>query len=272
MSHDPQDDALLDALAGIAREARADEPDPRWDALAADDLSAEDQAALRALVGEDDALHSAFAPIDEMRRAGFVDAMLSELDASSAEPQHAVPTPAMQAPAKIIPFRQSFLGRAITIAAPIALAAGLAWVVLAPGAARPVPGYSIEATGGLKTVRSHGPESGPVIIAPGVRIDWVISPDTAVEGPIGLTAYLTRDGGSRHWPLSPTITPAGAVRITGDLTSLGLASVPPGRWTAVFSVGRPDALLGNMPPADPPDDAGWRRLTLELDLRKSAQP
>lgn len=262
-------DELLDALAEVARGERAAEPeDARWDALAADALCAEDLAALEALAAEDDstaATFEAFRPIDAGRKAGIVDAMLTELARSnSAAPPDAVPTGA-----KIIPFRRSFLGRAVTIGVPLALAAGLALFALRPAAVAPVPGYSLEIAGGQQAMRGDTPTGTPPTLAPGVRLELVLSPDTRVRGPgaLGVRGFLLRDGQAQPWSPAAEITEAGAVRLAGDLVGLGLADVPPGAYTAVLAVGRVDALPSEAPQADPPPDAGWRRLSTPLVIK-----
>jgi hypothetical protein len=270
------DDELLEALAEVARGERAVElEDARWDALAADELSAEDRAALETWGDEDELAalaFEAFRPVDEGRKAAFVDAMLAELGstATDATPdvQSAQPEPVRTTGAKIIPFRRSFLGRGLLIGAPLALAAALAVFLLRPGAAVPVPGYSLEVTGGLHTVRGDEVPKGPPTVGPGVRLELVLSPDTRVTGPVAARGFLVRDGEARPWALTPEITEAGAIRLAGDAAALGLTDVPAGHWTAIIAVGRPDALPKTAPIADPADDAGWRRLVTPLELRK----
>ena len=82
-----EDDELMEALGAAARERREEEPDARWDALAAGELGEDERAALREAAearGEDvEALEAAFGALGEEAEEGFAAAILAGAGAAS---------------------------------------------------------------------------------------------------------------------------------------------------------------------------------------------
>jgi hypothetical protein len=245
------DDELLKALAAAAQAERA--RDPRYDALADDDLSEEDRAALAAL-GDDEAM-TAFAPLDEAARERFAAAALTAMGASAAAPE--------PEGAKILPFRKTWAGRVLTFAVPLAAAAALAFVLLRPGPEGPgLPDYRLDATAGERTLRSAEPAPADVPrYGPGSRIELVLRPSTAAQGPVTVRGFLNRGGELQPWAVTPEVSPEGAIRIAGPVEEL-LPDVT-GEVELLLAVGRPEALpdAGEVLTATP---KGWRLLRYRL--------
>ncbi len=244
------DDELLEALAAAARAERA--RDPRYDALADDALSEEDRAALAAL-GDDEAM-TVFTPLGDAAKARFADAALGALGAQAP--------PASGA--KVLPFRRTWVGRALTFAVPLAAAAALAFILLRPAAEGPgLPEYRLDATAGERTLRSADPAPADVPrYGPGSRIELVLRPSTAAQGPVAVRAFLNRGGELQPWAVTPEVSPEGAVRIAGPVEKL-LPEVT-GEVEILLAVGRPEALPDARDVLTAPP-AGWRLLRYRLE-------
>jgi hypothetical protein len=168
--------------------------------------------------------------------------------------------------------------RWVAIAAPLAVAAGLALVLGLPArnpAFPPLPAYDVSALGGLKEVRGGVTAApGATATAPTERVardtDLTIRlrPATAVDGPLAVRAFLAAEGGAPAQELSASVdlAPSGAAEIH---VRPG-ASAPAGRATVRVLVGRPDDVRAATP-ADatgaPADASGRRWLTVPVDVQ-----
>ena len=167
----------------------------------------------------------------------------------------------------------------MAIAAPLAVAAGLALVLGLPSrhspAFSPLPAYDVSALGGLKEVRGGGPVPAPGATAPTERVarDTELTirlrPATAVDGALAVRAFLIAEVGASTQELVANVdlAPSGAAEIH---VRPGV-SAPAGRATVRVLVGRPDDVRAATP-ADAtgsPTDGGARRwLTVPIDVMK----
>jgi hypothetical protein len=169
--------------------------------------------------------------------------------------------------------------RWVAIAAPLAVAAGLALVLGLPSrhspAFSPLPAYDVSALGGLKEVRGGGAVPAPSANAPTERVardtDLTIRlrPATAVDGALAVRAFLIAEVGASTQELvaSVDLAPSGAAEIH---VRPG-ASAPAGRATVRVLVGRPDDVRAATPAdaaGSPTDGSARRWLTVPIDVIK----
>ena len=264
-------DELLQQLANLAREDRDEELarlDERWDRLAAGDLSAAEETALRALgVSEPLARRAweAFRPLG----ADFHQRVTGEVRrAAGAEaPPVAAAAPAPQA--RVLG-RGRRWSRQATGWLTAAAAAALILVVLRPGpqAWSSLPAYDLQLAPGVQELRGAPvPETAGAVpdFAPGSRFELVLRPERAVSGEVAARAFLAREGEPpAPWHVPVEVAPSGAVRLSGVLgQDLDLA---PGSWHLWLAVGRP----GHLPAAEDLATAGEWHL-MEASFRVLAQ-
>ncbi|EYF00260.1 hypothetical protein [Chondromyces apiculatus] len=257
-----KDDDLLRALGRAARE---DDllADPRWDALAAGELSEREVEALKALSrGDPEALGAfeAFEPVAaEVREAAAARAraMLQERpvgsvgsvgaeDAGGARGARGT-RGARGAEVVRLPGRRKLLASVLAGAAAMA-AAAVVWVMAGSGARDGLPVYALAVLGGEQTERHGGPPEaeGPPRIGPGSRLEIVLRPVTPAQVPVAVRGFLVSGGdvaagGGRPWEPPVEISAEGSVRIAGSREAL-FPGVAPGEITLVLAVGRPEAL------------------------------
>jgi hypothetical protein len=242
MSEDP----LLRELGRLAQEEKEAEDarrDERWDRLAAGTLSAEEDAALRALAATSPAAreaYEAFRPLGADFQARVVGALESELRraAAAAEPR--------EARSRLLPFRPATWRLAGWLGAAAVAASGLFLVVRGPAAPPPLPLYSAKLSGGIQTLRgASSPAAGPQLFAPGSRLKLVVSPEYPVAGEVEARALLARGAEIVPWPLAPRpdISVQGAVLLQGTIGED--IRLPPGPSRVWIVVG----LQGKIPPA-----------------------
>ena len=222
------DDHWQRELAQVSREQREEELrrlDERWDRLSRGELSPEEDAELRALAETSEearAAYEAFRPLGPGFHASVVRAVRKQ---------------GLPSPAKLLPFRRRSLIGWSAAAAAVAAAAS---VILLLRPLAPLPGYSLEVTGGVRAWRGEEPTEA-LALAPGDRFQVIVRPQTAVSDAPRLEALcvLTRSGELRVLEARSEIDPAGgAVKMEGSLDR----GVPPGRWTLWAVVGRPGKL------------------------------
>ena len=169
--------------------------------------------------------------------------------------------------------------RWVAIAAPIAVAAGLALVFGLPSrhtpAFPPLPAYDVSALGGLKEMRGGGavPAAGATApterVARDTELTLRLRPATAVDGALAVRAFLVAEVGASTQELAARVdlAPSGAAEIH---VRPG-ASAAVGRATVRLLVGRPDDVRAATP-ADatgtPADGSGRRWLTVPVDVVK----
>ncbi|HEX3531769.1 MAG TPA: hypothetical protein VH988_32310 [Thermoanaerobaculia bacterium] len=224
------DDRWLRELARVANdEQQAGEArlDGRWDRLSAGDLSAEEEAALRAEAAtseEGRAAYEAFRPLGPEFQARVVQALR---DRSAG---------------RVLPFRRRARQLGGWLVGVAAAAAVLVLVFRGPGALPPLPGYTLVPSGGVQSLRGERPNAFGTLV-PGSTFDLVLQPETAVSGPVEARYFLERGGELRPWPV-----PKGAMQSSGDgvLKVHGMVGgaivIPPGDWTLWAVVGRPRSL------------------------------
>jgi hypothetical protein len=242
MSEDP----LLRELGRLAQEeneAEAARRDERWDRLAAGTLSAEEEAALRALAATSPAVreaYEAFRPLGAGFQARVVEALESELQrpAPSVEPR--------EPRSRLLPFRPATRRFAGWLAAATVAATGLLLVVRGPARMPPLPLYSAQLSGGIRTLRGGpGPATGPQLFAPGSRLSLVVRPEHPVAGEVEARALLARGDDIVSWQPAPRleISAHGVVRLQGTIgEEIRLQPGPSRVWIVV---GR----RGKIPPA-----------------------
>jgi hypothetical protein len=239
------DDAWSHELARMAREEQEAERarlDDRWDRLSAGDLTAEEEAELRALAAESEegrAAYEAFRPLGPDFQARVVQALQAQKAAETPAPPAAVGEEPPAGPTrKILSFPR---GRARRISgwSAVAAAAAAVLVVVLHRPPPPLPGYRVELVGGYPAQR--GPAAPPpAVFALGSPFELTLRPDTAVVGKVAVLGCLEGGGTSRPWKAPLTITDERLVKVAGTVgPEVALA---PGDWTLRFAVGRPGDL------------------------------
>jgi len=259
---DQEDDPLLTAVGALAREEAARQPDAATladlDRLAAGELPAPDHARLvGALPRETVAL---FEPLDAGFRARATKTALDGLGLAPSAPAPGPPRPAAVLP---MPARPAARHRLLFVALPLVAAAGVALWVMRPAPPPVLSDYTLEIVGGEAVTRAERTPTAVPTVGPGSRLTLQMRPSREAAAPVVAEAWLVRGGTLRRWPVTPEVSPTGAVRITGTWESLGLAEVEPGEWEALLVVAAP----GHLPDDDevgatltepPPADAPWR--------------
>ncbi len=215
------DEDLLQALGEVARDEAGEPFDARWDAMAADELSDEDRAALEALAAGDPELADApeaFAPLDDAAKERITDSILLVLE------QEKAPAPVLKFPTR----------RVLLVAAPLAAAAALLFMLLPRGA--DLPAYGLDASKGEMSVRGSGPAAEVPIYKQGTRLDLILRPATKVQGGAQLRTFVKQAGAVRDWNIPHEVAPGGAFRIAGAAETL----LPqPGDYELIFAIGPP---------------------------------
>jgi hypothetical protein len=241
MSEDP----LLRELGRLAQEEKEAEDarrDERWDRLAAGTLSAEEDAALRALAATSLAAreaYEAFRPLGADFQARVVEKLAGEL--RRGEPEAWPPEPR----SRLLPFRPASWGFAGWLGAAAVAASGLLLVVRGPATMPPLPLYSAELKGEIRTQRgAPGPAAGPQQFGPGSRLSLVVRPEHPVVGEVEARALLARS--AENVPCRPAAPAAPAPRL--DISAGGVVQLqgtigedirlPPGRGRVWIVVGR----------------------------------
>jgi hypothetical protein len=232
------DDHWQRELAQVNRDQQEEERrrlDERWDRLSHGELSADEEAELRALAETSEEAHEAyeaFRPLGPDFQASVVRAIQTQGLAPKTEPA------STERPAKLLPFRRRFVWSAVAAVA----AAACVVVLLRPPA--PLPGYSSpKVSRGVSAFRGEDSES--TVLAPGDRFQVIVRPETAVSRGSRLEAlcFLARGGDLRVVDIESEIDPGGSVKMNGSLER----DIPPGTWTLWAVVGR----RGKLPdPAD----------------------
>jgi len=224
------DEKWLRELAQVANEdQQAGEArlDSRWDRLSAGDLSAEEEAALRAEAAaseEGRAAYEAFRPLGPEFQARVVQTLRNR----SAR--------------RVVPFRRRAEQLGGWLVGMAAAAAVLFLMLRSPGSLPPLPEYTAVPSGGVQTLRGAPPQALGTLL-PGSTFDLILRPGTAVSGPVEARYFLARGGEVRPWPV-----PKGAMQSSGDgvLRIHGMVGgaivIPPGGWTLWAVVGRPRSL------------------------------
>ncbi len=248
------EDKLLEQLADVARRRGVDEPDPRWDELAAGRLGDDERHRLLAEDPDSDRKVTAFEPLSN----DFKDGIKAQIGASVAA-NAAVPD--IPAPGKS---RSPWYG-----ALAASLLAAIAVLTLLPrgGDAPPLPGYSSTLRGGA-VMRSEG--EGPAVLQPGERIELILTPATRVDTPLAARAFVSVDERLEAIDLpAPEWSPFGAARIVATLGED--LNLPAGDSVLIVAVGSPGALPGESGVAQrldgpAPADTPWQMLQFPLRL------
>lgn len=266
------DDKLLEGIARAARdEAAADPLDPRWDKLAAGELSDAERRALRETQADDalaERADTAFAPLDAGERAALAAAAAAALGAAgnsmagdAREASAAEATgPDGTAGNNVVPLRRHPLRSpwALGLAASAVIAIGvvLSGDLLSPRAG-PLPSYSYDLRG---TAGMRSDEDGPVSVRSGEAFTLTLTPASALDAPARVRLFV--DDGARLIPLEGAqieMADSGAARITAPTAALGLGDV-----TVVAIIGR-----GDWPDRDAVrrgGNAAWRAVTVPLTV------
>ena len=140
-----------------------------------------------------------------------------------------------------------------------------------------MPAYEVSVQGSLKASRTavSAPTDGLVRVRPGRRFTLDLQPETTVDEPVEVRAFLGRDGAWRPWAIEPQIAPGGAVRIAARVGK-GFPAES-GRWQVAVMVGRrgavPDAgKLTSTPGAGTPEAAPWVLLRVEIEVEPIPLP
>jgi len=143
------------------------------------------------------------------------------------------------------------------VAWPLAAAALIAFVSVAyrgvlpwgPGAAvveGDLPSYSLRVEGGTRSLRSSEAPEGPLLLAPGNRLQLILTPQEAVPFPIQARAFLSDGEGWRK--LGPgllEVSAQGAVRLEAVIGEN--LSLPPGPGRLLLVTGTEEALAASLP-------------------------
>lgn len=256
-------DKLLRELGRVARERQqAESRDERWESLTQGTLSEDERRALEELARQEPSAaeaHEAYRPLDAAARERIAARLEQQL---AAEPAPEKPPAAVLVPRR--PWR-----RLVPALAALAAAAAVLLLVL-PRQAPPLPGYALSLSS-EQAVRAGTPEPEVPRLGPGSQLDVLLRPETAVEGPVDVRAFLIRRGEARSWTPPLERSPEGAVRIRGPVEAL--LPVPPGEWTLAIAVGRPgtlpespDEVRARVEEGRAPEAGAWRLLTRKFLL------
>jgi hypothetical protein len=249
--------------------------------------AAEDHGAERLLAGlravaREEATALASAPIDASaplsadERGEIAALLLGTPGGARKDPKAKTNAPAEAGVASLAEARLR-RRRWLTVAVPLAAAAGLA-LVLGPLSSNrtrfePLPDYDVTAEGGLKTVRGGDPNGGgaatiarPERIGRDTELVVHARPATAVDGPLALRAFAIQGGVARELAAQVELAPSGAAEVR---VRPGAATVQAGRITLLILIGRVDDVRAATlveAAASPADANGRRWLTLLLDL------
>jgi hypothetical protein len=290
------EDLLLRELGHLAKEESEAEDasrDERWDRLAAGTLGAEEEAALRALAATSPAereAYEAFRPLGADFQARVVDALAGELQRTAPAVEAREPR------ARLLPFRHltpRFAGWLAAAAAAAVAAAGLLLVVRGPAAMPPLPLYSAELSGGIRTLRgAPGPAAGPQLFAPGSRLSLVVRPERPVAGEVEARSFLARGAEivplqqSPQAPQAPQAPPAppaprldisaaGVVRLQGTIgEEIRLRPGPSRVWIVVGRRGKIPAAgeLAAALRAGRTHDRHWQAVSADLSVADRPLP
>jgi hypothetical protein len=251
-----------DLVLKLGQHARA-EPDPAgaddpaWERLANGQLTAAEDAELRLRAASDPrvaALYEAYRPLEASTKDRIARSALEQLQP--------------------VRRRTAWWRRAAFVAAPMAAAAAIAVLLTRapapPGAGTALPTYALLVTGGDRTTRSgSAPDSAPIELHRGSRLEIVLRPATPASSAVVVSAFLVRGSEARAWTVPMERSTDGAVRIAGEAGAL--LAVPAGTWDLAFVVGRDGAVT-----ADPSEVAraaqggggahAWQLLQLRIEL------
>ncbi len=257
MRDDDENDALASALADHARADR--EADPRWQALAEGRASA---AEAEALAREDPARFERYRPFEDADDDALLDGALGALAGhASAGGADEVAGPL----ARII--RPARWRKAVYVIAPLALAAGLAFIVLRPGGSSPaLPSYRLVDTSGDRATRS---EEAARVVTPDARLRWILRPANPVQPIVDARAFVV--DGDRRIPLELDFegAPGGALRADAPVGEALPDRTGP---VSLLIVIGPDATLERLDPdaldpSDPPVDVRVVKHRLDIQPR-----
>lgn len=262
------DERLLQDLARLARTAASqDDPTPDWERLAAGELSAAEQEALRRQAETSPraaAAWDAFRPLDAEDREALVARLRQEL-------------PTRPAPARVVPLRRApawlRLGLVPTLAA-----AGLLVYFQPWSGPEALPPYELRLQGMTRAERSAAPPddaSAPLVFAFGNRFELLLRPATAAHGPLEARAFVAGSAGLTALAMPDAQRSSdGALRVTGVVGQD--VRLPEGESTLVVVLGRPGALpapaelQARLAHVDSARDALWS--AWKLRLRAPAEP
>jgi hypothetical protein len=237
------EDYLLSELGHLARdenEAEKARLDERWDRLAAGTLTPEEDAELRALAASSPEAREAYAAFRPLG-AEFQARVTGEIAAELATPAAPEPRP------RVLPFRRPTFRIAGWLTAAAAAAAGLVLLLRGPAAMPPLPVYTAELSGGVKTFRGEEvPSTNPPIFIPGSTLTFLARPEHSVKGQVEARFFLSHTGRGDLSPWQPETgleMANGAVRFRGTLGRE--IHLQPGTWTIWVVACR----SGEVPPA-----------------------
>lgn len=126
---------------------------------------------------------------------------------------------------------------------PLAMAAGVAFLLLPNDSLAPLPEYQAEVSGQVRQQRSAPSaisQATPQFTAAST-LEILLRPATAVDGPIEVRAMAISSQGESMLQLhfQHQISDLGVLHLQAPVADLGLAS---GSWTIVVAAGRPDHL------------------------------
>jgi hypothetical protein len=235
------EDQILRELGHLAKEegeterARLDE---RWDRLAAETLTPEEDAELQALAAtspEARETYEAFRPLGPDFQARMIEGIAAELEK---------PVAPEKPRSRVLPFRPFWRPAWLTAAA--AAAAVLLLLLRSPATMPPLPEYKAELSGGVKTFRGEEvPSTEPPTFIPGSTLTLFARPQHPVKGQLEARFFLSRVGRGDLEPWKPEEgldMANGVVRFRGKLGQE--IKLPPGTWTIWIVACR----LGKVPP------------------------
>ncbi len=236
-------DALLDDLGRVGREREAP-VDPRWEALAAGTLSAEEAEALRQEAEgseEGKRKYELFRPFDETEtERGFakLNAELAKEKAASAPAPAPAPVEETKTKGTVTPLRPASR-RWAAAAGALALAAAFAFVMLLP----PIVSYELAASAEQRERSAPGVSDAPLRLSdPESKLTLSLTPLKGGDASFIVKALLMQEGQIRSFNLPSSVAQPGlAITVSGSKAKL-FPDVPAGTWTLVLAVGRPDAI------------------------------
>jgi hypothetical protein len=195
------DDDLLKQLGAAARAER--DEDPRWERYALGTATESERAALEALEGDE----------SERKRAAYRPLADAVLDRMAAR---ATPVRPIRGPA-------SWFRRAVAVAGPLAIAAGVALYIATP-TATPLARYDVSTSGGEQALRAPSTAGTSVHVGSHAsRVELLLRPATR-ESEVEAHAFAVRGDDVEPWEATSEYSAEGTARITGSSAALRDAS------------------------------------------------
>lgn len=204
---------LLDTV-GPEDAAEAGDVDARWEALAAGELPPEEARGLTAVASTSQRgqeLLDTLTPLDADFQRRTAERLMALRPAAPA-PVVLAAAPRPASGEGLVARLLAWLRRPVVLLPVLAVAMALV-MVRAP--AEPLPAYGVEVRMGDQATRGTPVVAGRPTLSTGSRLDVVVRPQAAVDGPVSAAVFQRSGGVATALPLQIDVDPRGSVRVQG---------------------------------------------------------